>query len=48
MAVLSGASVPLLDVLLRILSGEMDVVIRLAHVMWASFAGMSIGYVKTA
>ena len=48
MAVLSCAVVPMVDVLLCILPGELDVVVRLLHMVRARLAGMSVGYVKTA
>ncbi len=47
MAVLRGAVVPLVDVLLRILPGEVDVVVRLPQMLRACLAGMSVWDVKT-
>ncbi len=46
--VLSCAVVPMINVLLRILPGELDVVVWLPHMVRACLAGMSVGYVKTA
>jgi hypothetical protein len=47
-AVLHCAVVPMIDVLLRILPGEMDAVVRLTHVVRTCLAGMPVGHVKTA
>ena len=47
MSVLRGAGVSLIDVLLRILPGEVDVVVRLPQMVMACLAGMSIWDVKT-
>jgi len=45
--VLRCALLPLVDVLLRILSGEVDVVVRLPQMVRACLAGMSVWDVKT-
>jgi hypothetical protein len=45
-AVLRAASVPLVDVLLRILTGEVAVVFRLTQMLGARLVGMTFRYVK--
>ncbi len=47
MAVLRAAPVPRVDVLLRILPGEVAVVVRLPQVLGARLAGMTIRHVET-
>ncbi len=47
MAVLCAAPVPRVDVLLRILPGEVAVVVRLPQVLGARLAGMTILHVET-
>ena len=41
------ACVPLVNILLRILSGEVDVVVRLSQMVRACLAGMSVWDIKT-
>ena len=48
MAVLRGAFVPFVNVLLRILVGEVDVVVRLPQMLGARLAGMTFRDIETA
>ncbi len=46
--VLHGAFIPLVDVLLRILAGEVDVMVRLPQLVGARLIGMTIRDIETA
>ena len=48
MAVLCGAVVPLVDVLLRILAGKVGVVVRLPQILGSRLAGMTFHDIETA
>ena len=47
MVVLHAAPTPRIDVLLRILMGEVAVLVRLPQMLGARLAGMSLRHVKT-
>ena len=48
MTVLCGTFVPLVNVLLRILAGEVDVVVRLPQMLGVRLAGITFRDIETA